>query len=225
MYRRMSWEQGAVRLRVILGESGTHVDRQVLAWMFVIRLFFWYIPVGRVMHVVTESRAQMELTFYLPKLATRLVRVMEVGWNRTGWRLFNPQVTILRDPDFCVTNRVRQPLSLRLFGDGSTREYLEPFQVPEEVRVEEEKPATSPTQSAAVPSTEPAPHSRVWWLKLVVDNAPVPEREPREVAEVPTWLQAVGDTKTLYEGEDTDPFGLEVTSGTPEYLRPHPVRR
>lgn len=225
MYRSMSWEQGAVRLRVILGESGTHVDHQVLAWMFVIRFLFWHIPAGRVMYAMTESRAQMELTFPLPWPATLLVRLMEFGWNRTGLLLFNPQVTILRDPDLCGTNRVHQPLSLRLFGDGSTREYLEPFQVPEEVQVEEEESAAPPTQSTVVPSPGPAPHSRVWWLKLVVDNTPVPEREPREVTEVPPWLQAVGDTKTLYEGEDTDPFGLEVSPGTPEYLRPHPVRR
>ncbi|MEK7540573.1 MAG: hypothetical protein AAB558_04990 [Patescibacteria group bacterium] len=220
MYRCLAWSQGAaVRLRVILGESGTHVDRQVLAWMFVIRILFWSIPAGRVVHLVTETRAQFELTFFLPRLAQLLVEVMELFWRLTHWSMFNPRVTILRDPDFCASNRPYQPLIFAgLFGDE--QEYMEPFHEAEEepeVQAAGEEPAAQQTQVTSRRASQ-------GWLKVVVDNGEVPFREPQEVDEVPLWVHGVADTKTLYEGDDTDPgeSRLERSSAHP---RPYPLSR
>lgn len=224
MYRRLSWCQGTVRLRVILGESGMQVDRQALAWMFVIRILCWHACVGRVMHVLTESKAQFEVTFHLPRLAKLVVDLMDSGWLLTGWSVFNPRVTILRDPDFCVTNRPRQQLSLRLFGDADKREYAEPFRGsnPEEQEDEaEEEGGGAPTTSFTSNSSGRTAHSP----RLVVSNGVVPFREPQGVDEVPVWIHGVADTATLYEGEDTDPLVLPRGVPLPVPDRPRPFRR
>lgn len=209
MYRRLSWSQGSVRLRVILGESGTHADQvaqQAIAWMFVIRFFVWSIPVGRVMQIMTESKSQYELVFYLPRLAKLVVDLADLFWRTTRWSIFNPEMTVLREPDFCASNRPNHHYSLRLFGDGAETEYMETFlkePAPAETKVEEpdEQPAAQARVQAALPG---------WTPRLVVDNGDLPYRKPQEVDEVPLWVQGVADTKTLFEGEDDTEPGVRL---------------
>lgn len=224
MYRRLSWSQDAVRLRVILGKSWMNTDNQTsaqaLTWMFIIRFLFWHIPVGRVMQLMTESRSQFNLTFYLPRMAKLVVNVMGVGWHFTRWSIFNPEMTILRDPDFCASNRPSFPLSLKLFGSGDDTEYMEPFTqeiAPEEVGPEEFDEQPAPPTHVVTPASQPR-----WTPVLVACNADVPYRELHGVDEVPLWVHGVSDTKSLYDGEDTEPgVVFQETRVSP---RPRPLQ-
>lgn len=216
MYRGLSLQKGTLRLRVILGSSGEHANPEILVRMICLQFLLWTMPASP-LRVVTESKAQFELTFHLPRLAAWTLHQMRRLHRLTGWNRLIPRILILRDPDWCASGRLH-PLPLWLF--QREVEYQESFVVPQAAEAE-------PAERQPVRWTGARPPSQTH-LRLVVDNAPfVPHEEGREVHtdEIPWDFGGVGDIRG--DGERTDPM-QRTPSPTPTLVgrsgRPSPRR-
>lgn len=191
MYRRLTLQKGTLRLRVILGSSGEHANPEVLVRMMCLQFLLWTMPASP-LRVVTESKAQFELVFQLPPLAAWVLHRMRRLHRVTGWNFLVPQILILRDPDWCATDRLH-PLRLWIF--QREVEYQEPFVVPEVEPIERQPVRWTGAQTA-----------NQGHLRLVADNAPWTPHADRELNfdEIPWDFGGVGDIRR--DGERTDPM-------------------
>lgn len=211
MYRRLSLKKGTLRLRVILGSSGEHANPEVLVRMIALQFLCWTIPASP-LRMVTESKAQFELTFPLPRVAAWLLHSMRrlQRITRCGWLV--PRILVLRDPDWCAAGRLT-PLVFWLY--QREVEYQERFVVAGEP-VEERDNAPQPVRRVGA-----QPPSRAH-LKLVEDKGDLPPRQRREFhrEDIP-WLEFGGVGDLRGDGEKTDPM---IRPGPPSRRRPAPQR-